>query len=138
MIGATKTSAPGGWFTAAAAVGQSSVVFVVSVIARERERTLGHGRRAPSSDLRDPELVNGSRGTPGTSFLWAVFPGRSFSTISFYFSRFILSLFFILRSSIFISSRGLGLDKILAARQLTRLVADSARLDSARFNFFIS
>ena len=30
----------------------------------------------------------------------------------------------------------LGLDKILAARQLARLVAGSALLDSAHFNFF--
>ena len=32
----------------------------------------------------------------------------------------------------------LGLDKILAARQLTRLVDGSARFDSARFKFFTS
>ena len=31
-----------------------------------------------------------------------------------------------------------GLDKILAARQLARLMAGSARLDLARFNFFTS
>ena len=36
------------------------------------------------------------------------------------------------------SSLRLGPDKILAARQLARLVAGSARLDSARFNFFTS
>ena len=33
---------------------------------------------------------------------------------------------------------GLGLDKILAARQLAQLMAGSARLDLARFNFFTS
>ena len=31
-----------------------------------------------------------------------------------------------------------GMDKILAARQLARLVVGSAWLDSARFNFFTS
>jgi hypothetical protein len=33
---------------------------------------------------------------------------------------------------------GLGLGKILVARELARLVASSARLDSARFNFITS
>jgi hypothetical protein len=32
----------------------------------------------------------------------------------------------------------LGLGKILVARELARLVASSARLDSARFNFITS
>jgi hypothetical protein len=32
----------------------------------------------------------------------------------------------------------LGLDKILVAHELTRLVASSVRLDSARFNFITS
>jgi hypothetical protein len=32
----------------------------------------------------------------------------------------------------------LGLDKILVARELARLVTSSARLDSARFNFITS
>ena len=36
------------------------------------------------------------------------------------------------------SSSAIGLDKILVARQLTQLVAGSAQLDSARFNFFMS
>jgi hypothetical protein len=34
--------------------------------------------------------------------------------------------------------RRVGLDKILVARELARLVASSARLDSARFNFTTS
>ena len=34
--------------------------------------------------------------------------------------------------------QGIELDKILAARQFARLVADSARLDSTRFNLFTS
>jgi hypothetical protein len=33
---------------------------------------------------------------------------------------------------------GLGLGKILVARELVRLVASSAQLDSARFNFITS
>jgi hypothetical protein len=36
------------------------------------------------------------------------------------------------------SRRRAGLDKILVARELARLVASSARLDSARFNIITS
>jgi hypothetical protein len=44
VVGATKTSAPGGWFRAAAAVAQSSVAYSLSY-SEDQGRTLDQGRR---------------------------------------------------------------------------------------------
>jgi hypothetical protein len=81
-------------------------------------------------------LVGVHRYTPGMVYLQRTTrysgPCRCFPLLRYFMNRVVWSF------KVVGAQLGLGLGKILVARELARLVASSARLDSARFNFITS